>query len=171
MTKRQRRKVGNVLEIKVQDNLYSYAIEINEDGYVAFFDYFVNLSEKYNLNNLLSSKIIYKFIISDYLIKKNHFKIIDNIDISKLDTSLKQEYIKDIPTGKYRIYNWPDKDIPTTEEYVIKHGLAPVIIFDGEEQIQRLLFSLYEKKPSITLQTEPWLDPYSEFNQKQTKEK
>ncbi|WP_280954103.1 hypothetical protein [Allofrancisella frigidaquae] len=38
------------------------------------------------------------------------------------------------------------------------------MVFDGEEQVQRLLLALYEKRPSLTLQTEPWLDPYSDFN-------
>jgi len=163
--KRQRRKVGNVLEIKIKDNLYGYGIEINDIGYVAFFEYFIDSPDKYSLNDLLNSKMIYKFLISRFLITKGHFIIKENIDIDKynIDYSLKTEYIKDALNGKYRIYNWPEKDIPTTEKYVIKNRLQPVMVFDGEEQIQRLLLSLHEKKPSLTLQSKPWLDPYSGF--------
>jgi hypothetical protein len=163
--KRQKRKVGNILEIKLKDGLYSYGIEINDIGYVAFFEYFIDSPDKYSLNNLLNSKMIYKFLISRYLVTKGNFIIKENIDIDNynIDYSLKTEYIKDALNGKYRIYSWPEKDISTTLEYVIKNRLQCVSVFDGEEQIQRLLFSLYEKKPAITLRSEPWLDPYSGF--------
>ncbi|GGG09254.1 MULTISPECIES: hypothetical protein [Cysteiniphilum] len=166
--KRQRRKIGNVLEIKVKDDLYSYGVEINDRGFVAFFDYFIDSPEKYKLDDLLNSPLIYKFCISRFLVTKSYFKIVENINLDNynIDTTLKPHYIYDTLSGRYRIYNWPDKDIPTTKEYIIENKLAPVMIFDGEEQVQRLLLALYEKKPSLTLQTEPWIDPYSDFNLK-----
>ncbi|GGG06095.1 MULTISPECIES: hypothetical protein [Cysteiniphilum] len=166
--KRQRRKIGNVLEIKVKDNLYSYGIEINNEGDVAFFDYFIDSPDKYKLDDLLKSPLIYKFCISRFLVTKSYFKIVENINVEdyNIDTTLKPCYIYNALSGKYRIYNWPDKDIPTTKEYIIEHRLAPLMVFDGEEQIQRLLLALYEKRPSLALQTEPWIDPYSDFNLK-----
>ena len=164
--KRQRRKVGNILEIKIKDNLYSYGIEINDIGYVAFFEYFIESPEKYNLNDLLKSKLVYKFLISRFLVTKGYFIIKENIQLEDYDinTSIKQRYIKDALNGSYRLYNWPGKDIPTTEEYVIKNRLQPVMVFDGEEQIIDLLLSLYNKESSIDLRTVSWLDPYSKFN-------
>ena len=109
--------------------------------------------------------MIYKFLISRYLVTKGHFIIKENINIDKynIDCLLKPRYIKDALNGNYRIYNWPEKDIPTTEEYVIQNKLQCVAVFDGEEQIQRLLLALHEKRPAIGIGDEPWIDPYSGF--------
>ncbi|GGF98047.1 MULTISPECIES: Imm26 family immunity protein [Cysteiniphilum] len=166
--KRQRRKIGNVLEIKVKDDLYSYGIEINDKGYVAFFDYFIDSPDKYKLDDLLNSPLIYKFCISRFLVTKSYFKIVENVNVEdyNIDTTLKPRYIHDALTGKYRIYNWPDKDIPTTKEYIIEHKLQCLAVFDGAEQIQDLLLCLHEKRACQQIFEEPWIDPYSDFNLK-----
>lgn len=154
-----RRKVGDVIKVRLRENLFSFA-RVLEEPVVAFHNYAVNNSDVDIgglLPSILSSDVIFRINVMNYSITSGRWMVVGH---SPLSSSLREPcpFFKwDIISERLFITYTGDEEFPATFEEC--RGLERAMVWEPEQVEERLL-------AHFSGEVNPWTDAPGPINWK-----
>lgn len=136
MSKRQKKTVGAILEINIEDQYYTYAQILDNSGY-AFFDY---KSDKHlnDISILKDKAILFIIGVYDDVVTKGHWLKVGNLEIREELIEQPMQFIQDALNPElFEFYN-PNtgESIPATKEEI--KGLERAAVWEAHAVEDRI---------------------------------
>src|SRR5215213_8112371 len=124
--KRQKRKPGNIVEIKLTSGEFCYGRELLYSGVIAFYD--TKSRTRLRAEDVIGRAILFKLPVMDYAIKKAQWPIIGWRELEPELMNPIAFFIQDSINGEFSIYCEGGKIVPATPEEIV--GLESAFVWD-----------------------------------------
>ncbi len=145
MAKRQKRTVGSILEIDLENGHYGYAQIINDD--IMFYDMYAN-SKVSDIKILEDKRPLFFLGVYDDVVTKGRWEIVGKLPIKDEHKIVPNKFIQDSLNPKnFELYNPNTGEIsPSKREEV--EGLECAAVWEAEHVEDRLR-DYYNGKPNV----------------------